>query len=136
MARISILKRFLASRPDPSACWDYPGARTPVGYGRLRLDGVDHCAHRVAYELLVGTIPDGLELDHLCRRPPCINPAHLEPVTHAENTARRDLALRPVCKRGHEYAVVDRPDRRRQCRRCRADAEARRRAQARARGEG
>jgi hypothetical protein len=59
-------------------------------------------AHRVAYELVIGQIPAGLELDHLCRNVVCVNPAHLEPVTRAENMRRRSAA-QTHCKHGHEF---------------------------------
>lgn len=58
------------------------------GYGHLRRDKVCILAHRFSYELRNGKIPEGLELDHLCRVPCCVNPDHLEPVTSAENTRR------------------------------------------------
>lgn len=57
-------------------------------------------AHRKSYEILVGPIPGGLTIDHLCRNRACINPAHMEPVTNAENT-RRAAALRTHCIKGH-----------------------------------
>lgn len=62
-------------------------------------------AHRMAYELYKGVIPGGMELDHLCGNTLCVNPGHLEPVTHKENI-RRGYALKPLvthCKHGHEY---------------------------------
>jgi hypothetical protein len=66
-------------------------------------------AHRVSYELLVGPIPQGLQLDHLCRNRRCINPAHLEPVTSRENTMRGETvaaanASRDHCPSGHPYS--------------------------------
>lgn len=79
-------------------------------------------AYRFAYEFLVGPIPDGLELDHLCRVRLCVNPAHLEPVTHAENNKRAGVA-KTHCKWGHPYNEAntyrrrDRPGNR-QCRVC------------------
>ena len=60
-------------------------------------------AHRFAYELLIGPIPSGLTIDHLCRNTGCVNPAHMEPVTRAEN-ARRHVPHRPAhCVKGHEF---------------------------------
>lgn len=75
---------------DDNGCWIYTGATTNgygvIGLGR-RSDGTRQ-THRVAYELFVGPIPDGLHLDHLCRVTLCCNPEHLEPVTQAENNLR------------------------------------------------
>lgn len=65
-------------------CWVWLGALSPEGYGRV---GTKY-AHRIVYEQHVGPIPPGLQLDHLCRNTRCVNPAHLEPVTRAENLAR------------------------------------------------
>lgn len=60
-------------------------------------------AHRAVYEILVGKIPDGLQIDHLCRNRGCVNPLHLEPVTREENLSRSPLTNRGkmVCKNGH-----------------------------------
>lgn len=70
-----------------------------AGYGRVQHDGVPTPAYRVVYELAVGPIPAGLVLDHLCRVIACVNPAHLEPVTHAENV-RRGAAHRAKARTG------------------------------------
>lgn len=69
-------------------CVEYTGCISATGYGWLAKDGGRMLAHRAAYELLVGPIPAGLTLDHLCRNTKCCNPAHLEPVTNAENVRR------------------------------------------------
>lgn len=71
-------------------CWTYQGRRDDNGYGRVARQGGsgDLMAHRVIYEALVGPIPDGLTLDHLCLNTSCVNPAHLEPVTRSENSRR------------------------------------------------
>lgn len=89
-------------------CWLWTGRGDAGGYGRVHYDGRDGYAHRLAYELLVGAIPDGLVIDHLCRVRNCVNPAHLEVVTQRENILRSDgagavNARKTHCKRGHEF---------------------------------
>jgi hypothetical protein len=69
-------------------CWTWTGAKTSTGYGSFGYQGRTWSTHRLAYELLVGPIPDGLTIDHLCRNKPCCNPSHLEPVTIRENQRR------------------------------------------------
>ena len=93
-----------AHRPDLGPCWLWTGALDPKGYGRIGDRGATRLVHRVAYELVLGSIPDDLPLDHLCRVSGCVNPAHLEPVTSAENT-RRGLGgvLKTHCKNGHPW---------------------------------
>jgi hypothetical protein len=93
-----------------SGCWEWTRALNGSGYARIHVDGKLRVAHRVAYELLVGPIPEGLFLDHLCRNRRCINPAHLEPVTNRENLHRSPFtvasinASRVTCPRGHAYS--------------------------------
>lgn len=93
-----------------SGCWIWTAATARSGYGSVRFPGNGPMcpAHRVVYELLVDEIPDGLTLDHLCRNPSCVNPDHLEPVSHRENVLRGEsppaqLAKRTHCKNGHPY---------------------------------
>lgn len=69
-------------------CWGWTGVHNARGYGHIGRNGTTVKAHRAAYELYVGPIPAGLQLDHLCRNKGCVNPAHLEPVTGAENCRR------------------------------------------------
>lgn len=88
-------------------CWTWqlaktpPTARTAGGYGKIRVDGRDKLAHRHYYETHVGPIPAGLDLDHACRNRDCVNPAHLEPVTHLENV-RRGAAMKLTLEQAHE----------------------------------
>lgn len=69
-------------------CWVWQRSLTTPGYGQVRIDGKLHHAHRVYYESANGPIPDGLDLDHLCRVRACVNPTHLEPVSRAVNIQR------------------------------------------------
>jgi hypothetical protein len=96
-------------------CWLWQGARkqTGLGYGQIhRQEGGNIYAHRFAYELEVGPIPDGMTIDHLCRTPACVRPTHLEPVTVRENL-RRGTGLGVVnaqkthCPKGHEYDLLN-----------------------------
>ena len=101
-----------------TGCWIWQRARTTAGYGTLTVDGKTQYAHRVYYEGYVADIPQGFDLDHLCRNPACCNPDHLEAVTHAENMRR---SRRPICQRGHPLTagnVYVAPDGERQCREC------------------
>jgi hypothetical protein len=77
---------------DPKTdCWIWQRAKTPKGYGQKCLPGrIVVVAHRWYYEQAKGVIPEDLQLDHLCRNPPCVNPDHLEIVTSQENTHRGD----------------------------------------------
>jgi hypothetical protein len=89
-------------------CWDWLGTILGNGYGQFGTKGRRFLAHRFAYELAVGPIPDGLVIDHLCRNRRCVNPAHLEAVTdyvnvHRSNAASALNALKTHCPRGHEY---------------------------------
>lgn len=80
---------------DPeSGCWNWRLRRANGRYGQVERDGVAQQAHRWMWELHKGPIPDGLEIDHLCRNTGCVNPDHLEPVTHAENVRRYWAAVR------------------------------------------
>lgn len=95
--------------PGLGGCWVWHGSHNGVGYGELRIAGRKVYAHRWSYEHHVGPIPDGLQIDHLCRNPACVNPEHLEPVTPTENVRRGDAA-RPKperrkthCVNGHPY---------------------------------
>lgn len=100
--------------PEPnSGCWLWTAAVAGSGYGHIgNRPGGNKSAHRAMYELLVGPIPDGLELDHLCRVRICVNPAHLEPVTRYTNMLRGNTFTRrnaavTHCPYGHPYDDVN-----------------------------
>lgn len=105
--------------------WDH--AFNSNGYGVVRHNGRLALAHRVAYETAVGPIPTGLELDHLCRTPACVNPEHLEPVTHQENMRRSPVTWRhEFCAQGHSMAdAYKRPTKGYDCRICRRERQRR-----------
>ena len=87
-------------------CWEWGGGVVSSGYGRVGIDGKRKLVHRVAYESIIGPIPDGLQIDHLCRNILCYNPEHLEAVTQKENLRRGDNHNRKKthCPRGHPYS--------------------------------
>lgn len=141
------LKRFWAKvevgsvpefAPDLDACWLWTASRAPLnGYGSFYFNGRPRPAHIAAYMMFVGPVPDGLELDHLCRVRRCVNPQHLEPVTRRENVRRgfnpaAINARKKHCRRGHEFTEENTritPSGRRNCRACnREKNRARRRA--------
>lgn len=100
-----VLERALDKiKTDPeTGCWVWQDAPDRKGYGRLNVHRIMRLAHRVVYELLVGPIPDGLILDHLCRNRICVRPDHLEPVTSVENTRRGVFPVKSECPQGHPY---------------------------------
>lgn len=116
-------ERFYAnvSEPNKQGCLLWKGTISPQGYGRFTVDGVQKSAHCVAYEMIVGPIPENYQLDHLChsndvqcvggngcKHRRCVNTAHLEPVTSRENTIRGNgptaiNASKTHCIRNHPF---------------------------------
>lgn len=111
----------------PSGCWLWTASKNEHGYGHFSLSHADACkAHRFAYLAVVGPIPEGLVLDHLCRNRACVNPDHLEPVTQRTNARRGEAgthnAEKTHCPAGHAYSddnTYRQGQRGRRCRACR-----------------
>src|SRR5687767_8862053 len=115
------LQRFVTKvvLPDsPDGCWQWIGGRNTKGYGNFGIGLPVHAGarprfktyavHRFSYETFIGPIQSGLTIDHLCRNRACVNPAHMEPVTHRVNVLRGTAASavnsrKTHCKRGHPF---------------------------------
>lgn len=113
-------------RQASTGCWEWTAGTTTRGYGIYQAGGCSQRAHRVAYEALMGPIPDGLVIDHLCRTRHCVRPDHLEPVTPKENVLRgtgltAQNRRKTHCPNGHPYDEANTRIRRgrRECRACR-----------------
>lgn len=113
---------------DPETeCWLWVASVNHGGYGWIRVNRQSRQAHRVSYETFVAPIPEGMTVDHLCFRPPCVNPDHLRLLTNVENArnkrdARGRAGVRKThCVNGHEYTpdnTYQSPSGRRECRTC------------------
>jgi HNH endonuclease len=126
--RITVEDRFWAKVDKSNDCWNWTGAKNRKGYGSFSKYGqYSPMAHRTSWMIMCGSIPTGLQLDHLCRNTSCVNPDHLEPVTSRENMDRAKAA-RTSCKNGHPYegsnVRIDQNGRR-WCRTCVANNHAR-----------
>ena len=101
------LGRLMAKTDTSGVCWLWQGYTNVKGYGSIKCGDGARLVHRLAYELFVLPIPAGLEIDHLCSVRNCINPDHLEAVTHDENISRglslKHQAMKTHCPQGHAY---------------------------------
>ena len=121
------LKKFFSRIEVKGVCWEWKAAKSH-GYGSSWLNGKQIRAHRISYELFKGEIPKGYEIDHLCRNKTCVNPDHLEAVTHRENLNRSPCTIYTInskkthCPKGHELTGNNllklNPPNRRNCRIC------------------
>lgn len=134
---LTVEERFFAKVDvgHPLGCWEWTAATSVAGYGRFR-EGPDHeiRAHRWSYAFFYGTVPPGCEPDHLCRNTSCVNPDHLEAVTHHENLMRghgasAKNARKTHCPQGHAYNehASQKQDGSRRCKVCHRDRERQRR---------
>ena len=111
--RTPVEERFWSKvdKNGPNGCWIWTAYRNEKGYGKFYFSvGTMRRAHRLAYDWAKGPVPTGLILDHLCRVPACVNPDHLEAVTHQTNTLRgigpaARHAAATACPRGHQYSA-------------------------------
>lgn len=108
---------------DGNDCWEWAVFRRRDGYGFFWYrHGDGELAHRAAYRFIHGSIPVGMQIDHLCRNRSCVNPDHLEPVTQQENVRRGAAglhnAIKTHCPSGHEYTADNVTMSRLGCRNC------------------
>ena len=107
--RTDVLDRILARIEREGECWIFAGSKHPQGYGQVHNPGGSRLVHVIVYQRMIGPVPEDMELDHLCRREACCNPAHLEPVTHGENVRRgrsdggRANRAKTHCPQNHPY---------------------------------
>ncbi len=131
MVRSDVATRFWEKVERTGGCWLWTGGRSTKGYAYAWNGERVVLAHRMAYEMVAGPIPDGLQLDHVaergCTNKHCVNPAHLEPVTLQENlrrgTRNNGQAAKTHCKRGHPFSEANthRTAKQRHCRQCARD---------------
>lgn len=108
---IRVAKQVDTPTFDPSSCWIWTGHVNNKGYGLLKWRQQNFYVHRWFYRIFKGDIEKGLELDHLCHTPLCVNFSHLEPVTHLENVRRGNGGKiwreKTHCPQGHPYTQAN-----------------------------
>jgi hypothetical protein len=120
---VEVLRRGVVL--SENGCWLWQRTLKDAGYGYIKYEGKGWFVHRLAWTLVNGPIPDGLEVDHICYVRNCLNPEHLQLATHQENSARRRNALGATCRAGHDLVppnlYVAPGTRKRKCRICRSN---------------
>jgi hypothetical protein len=119
--------RLLRQSIDSNGCRVWLGGKGSTGYGYIKIDHSQRLVHRVAYEVYKGAIPEGYQIDHLCKNTSCINPQHLEAVTQRENILRSNSfaainSKKTECINGHSLIgdnVYIKPNGARNCKECR-----------------
>lgn len=97
-------ERVLSKIAVGESCWEWLGWKNDLGYGYIYWEGRDRPAHRIICQIVMGeTFGRGIDVDHLCKNPGCVNPSHLEPVTHRTNIRRGRAATKTACKYGHDW---------------------------------
>ena len=111
-----------------NGCLEWTLSKDTQGYGRIKYMGKRRIAHRISYEVHIGEIPEGMTVDHICFNIACVNPDHLQLLTHSENAKKQRSALSETCARGHVFDAENtyiRPgygNGKRHCRKCNAAA--------------
>lgn len=119
-------QRFWQKVNKTDTCWNWNKELDKNGYGRFQVNRIGIRAHRYSYELVMGKIPKGLVIDHLCRNPKCVNPKHLEAVTNKENILRGNgvaaiNSVKTKCIHGHELLgnnLIVQKNGKRNCKEC------------------
>lgn len=136
--KLTVVERInrLTQHDPATGCIEWTGSLAGGGYAQIKIDRRAQYAHRVAWEMVHGPIPEGMYLDHLCRNRKCVNAAHLEPVSFRENVLRgvgptATNATKTACPEGHPYSIENtytNPAGSRVCRTCKGQRERERRA--------